>query len=115
MNSQQCQKHLSKVHLAVLSDIQSNESHSILHSPQFRSSMATGDDKLLVDASTAAKSTNLPITCVEGIWKKAKELLQKENAIVPTQGQSLEARMVLNYTNKAPHMVTPTKEWRFFL
>ena len=54
--------------------------------------MATDDDKLSVDASTAAKSTNLPITCIEGIWNKAKELLQKENAIVLVPGQSSEAK-----------------------
>lgn len=53
----------------------------------------------------------------ESVWftmrmqqrQKAKELLTKENAIVPAPGQSSEARMVLSYTNKLPHMVTPTK------
>ena len=108
MNSQQRQKHLSKVHSAVLSDIQISESNSVLHSSSF-SSCTTANDDLSVDASTAAKSTNLPITCVEGIWNKAKELLQKENAIVPAPGQSSEARMVLSYSSKVPHMVTPTK------
>ena len=36
--------------------------------------------------------------CIEGIFKKALELLSKENAIVPAPGQSLEARMVLSFT-----------------
>ena len=68
---------------------------------------------LSVDANTVAKSTNLPFTCVEGIWTKATELLQKDNAIVPAPGQSSEARMVLSYSNKVPHMVTPTKAGGF--
>ena len=56
-----------------------------------------------------AAGLNVPITCVEGIWNKAVKLLQEENAIVPAPGQSPEARMVLSYTGKTPHMVTPTK------
>ena len=64
-----------------------------------------------MDANTVAKSTNLPFTCVEGIWTKATELLQKENAIVPAPGQSSEARMVA--TRLHAHMVTPTKAGGF--
>ena len=66
-----------------------------------------------VDADSVAKVLNLPSTCIEGIWLKAGELLQKENAIVPAPGQSPEARMVLSYSGKVPHMVTPTKRGGF--
>ena len=108
MNAQQRQKHISKVHSVVLSEVQSSESVSV---PRLTNLSSGG--MLSVDANTVAKSTNLPFTCVEGIWTKATELLQKDNAIVPAPGQSSEARMVLSYSNKVPHMVTPTKAGGF--
>ena len=55
----------------------------------------------------------MPITCVEGICKKAKELINTENTIVPAPGQCTEARMVLSYSKKTPHMVAPTKDGGF--
>ena len=111
MSMQQRQKHLSKVHSALVSDVQASgmeKSSSAVGSSDFGSTVLAVDD-LSVDAATVAKDCNLPLTCVEGIFRKAKELLRKENAIVPAPGQSFEARMVLSYTNKVPHMVTPTK------
>ena len=107
MNAQQRQKHISKVHSVVLSEVQSSESVSV---PRLTNLSSGG--MLSVDAKTVAKSANLPFTCVEGIWTKATELLQ-DNAIVPAPGQSSEARMVLSYSNKVPHMVTPTKAGGF--
>ena len=40
-----------------------------------------------VDADGVARSCNLPLSCVDGILTKAKELLQKENSIVPAPGK----------------------------
>ena len=52
---------------------------------------------------------HVPLTCLEGIWRKANELLWHKNAIVPAPGNSTEARMVKGYSGKVLHMVTPTK------
>ena len=100
MTAQQRQRHLSWVHSVSLMEADDTSSHS---------NMRRGDGKLSMDAETLAKSSNLPIACVEGILNKASELLHKENAIVPAPGQSSEARMVLSFSSKMPHMVVPTK------
>ena len=73
------------------------------------SSEANKPLNLPVDAVKVSACTNLPLTCVEGMWMKAIKLLQEENAIVPAPGQSAEARMVLSSSSKTPHMVVPTK------
>ena len=100
MSAHQRQKHLNKVHSITLSDVL-EKSKCVAHGVPLSS--------LPVEASAVAAASNIPITCVEGIWTKAMKLLQEENGIVPAPGQSPEARMVLSYTGKAPHMVTPTK------
>jgi hypothetical protein len=102
MNAQQRQKHLSRVHSVSLAEAE--DSSTIANS-----SASKGTATLSMDAEAVAKSSNLPVVCVEGILQKASKLLQEENAIVPAPGQSSEARMVLSYSNKTPHMVTPVK------
>ena len=57
----------------------------------------------------ASEQVNIPLNCLEGVWAKASELVNTSNAIVPAPGQDPEARMVLSYSGKLPHMVTPTK------
>ena len=102
VTAQQRQKHLSRVHSVSLMEAEDTSSHSNMR--------CGGDGKLSMDAETVAKSSNLPIPCVEGILNKASELLHKENAIVPAPGQSSEARMVLSFSGKMPpNMVVPTK------
>ena len=73
----------------------------------------TTSSELSVDVSTAATLVNIPITCLEGIWIKAKKLMETDGAIVPAPGQLPEARMVLSYSGKPPHMVTPKKNGDF--
>ena len=46
---------------------------------------------------------------LQGIWAKARTLLSTDGAIASAPGQSPEARMVLSYSRKVPHMVTPRK------
>ena len=53
-----------------------------------------------VEVESAVNAVNLPITCLEGMWTKAPELLSKHHAIVPAPGQSPEAKMVLSYSGK---------------
>ena len=73
------------------------------------SSVEISPSGLSVDISTAATLVNVPIACLEGIWIKAKRLLETNGAIAPAPGQLREARMVLSYSGKAPHIVTPKK------
>ena len=70
---------------------------------------AESGKQLSVDVEAAATNLNVPLTCVEGIWKKANELIRNPDAIVPAPGQTPESRMVLSYSGKVPHLVTPTK------
>lgn len=85
MSVQQRQKHLSKVHSALVSDVQTSglEKRSSAVCSSGSGSTASANDELSVDPATVAKDCNLPLTCVEGIFRKAKELIRKENAIVP--------------------------------
>ena len=46
---------------------------------------------------------------VHCIWSKASKLVSDDTAIAPAPGQDSEARMVLSYSGKAPHLVTPKK------
>ena len=43
---------------------------------------------------SAAEGMNVPLTCMEGIRRKAGELLQDPDAMIPALGQSPEAHIV---------------------
>ena len=64
---------------------------------------------LSIDLDSAAQFVSVPFKCLEGIQSKAAELISTENAIVPTPGQDLTARMVLSYSRLMPSLVTPKK------
>ena len=65
------------------------------------------------DLSSLTAHINLPVTALEAIGAKAKELLDTEGAITPAPGQSPDARMVLSRTGKRPHLVTPKRNGGF--
>ena len=44
---------------------------------------------------------------------KGQKLMETDGAIVPAPGQPPEARMVLSYNGKPPHLVTPKKSGDF--
>ena len=68
---------------------------------------------LSCDVTNASEKLDVPLLCLQGIWSKAEKLLTKKEAIVPAPGQVPEARMVLSYSGKVPHMVTPNKSRSF--
>jgi len=113
MSSEQRVKHLSKVRSAVVSDVcepGAKPAVGGMHSVDIQCGRGHVLSKTLsVDVDSAVSAVNIPLTCLEGMWLKAAELLHKEHAIVPAPGQSPEAKMVLSYSDKSPHMVTPTK------
>ena len=47
----------------------------------------------------------IPLITLTKMWRKAEELLQMENGIIPTPGSSDKARMVISYSQSAPHHV----------
>lgn len=65
----------------------------------------TDSPQLAVSVNSAVKGLNVPLTCLEGIWRKATELINNNSAIVAAPGQNEEARMVLSHS----HLVTPLK------
>ena len=100
MNSTQRKQHLTKVHSLCVSGSSNNSSAC--------DGNIGGD--LLVEAESAAQELHLPLACVQGIWRKAAELLSKKNAVVTAPGHDDDnVKMVLSYSSKTPHTVTPTK------
>ena len=68
---------------------------------------------LSVDYVAFAKTSRIPLTCLQGIWNKAAELLATEGAIAPAPGCDAGAKFVLSYRGKKPHLVTPKKSDMF--
>ena len=114
VNSEQRKRHLSKVRSATVCDACEPEAESsdgdVRSCPEIQYGRGNSLLKTLsVDVDSAIKAVNLPATCLEGMWSKAADLLHKEHAIAPAPGHSPEAKMVLSYSGKSPHMVTPVK------
>ena len=68
---------------------------------------------LSVEFATFADNVTTPTAVLEGIWKKAAELLSDPHKLVPAPGCSPLARMVASKTGRRPHLVTPGKDGRF--
>ena len=123
MTPEQRKNHLSKLQSMALKSTIEGDTLDLcpkpteFTSPQLsshsNSPMQISTSTLSVDVSIAATLVNIPITCLEGIWVKAKRLMETNGAIAPAPGQPSEARMVLSYSGKTPHMVTPKKNGDF--
>ena len=100
MSIQQRKHHLTKVHSLAVVNYTSVQESSI---------HGTCTSQLAMTVESAAKGLNVPLTCVERIWRKATGLISDTNAVVPDPGQSKEAQKVLGYSVKTLHLVTPTK------
>ena len=103
MTAQQRTKHLSKVHSLSVTDEEVSTQELAPMMPSVNPS------SLSIDAQAALKNVNVPLTSLEAIWKKAEELLNDPKAIVAAPGQSEEARIVLSYSGRPPHLVSPQK------
>ncbi len=103
MNISQRKRHLAKVHSSAVMSL--SESHA----PDKDEVQATTAPQLAVPVQSAVKGFNVPIMCLEGIRRKATELIGNESAIASAPGQSEEAKMVLSHSGKTPHLVTPSK------
>ena len=83
-----------------------------------QSTISFGQDQLLsssmsVDYTAFAETSCIPLTCLQGIWNKAAELLATEGAILPAPGCDAGAKFVLSYRGKKPHLVAPKKSDMF--
>ena len=104
MSIEQRRSHLTKVHSMTVMSLGGPETPAT-------SNVQIGATKsqLTVSVESAAKSLNVPLTCLESIWRKAMELISDSNAIAPAPGQTEGSRMVLSYSGKTPHLVTSLK------
>ena len=55
----------------------------------------------------------VPLSAIEGVWRKASELLSEPTAISSAPGYSSECKMVMSRSGKRPHLVTKGKGARF--
>ena len=109
MTPEQRKNHLSKLQLVALKSTIEEDALDLCPKPTEFTSPQVSTSTHCVDVSTAATLVNIPLTCLEGIWVKVKRLMETDRAIAPAPGQPSEARMVLSYSGKTPHMVTPKK------
>lgn len=67
---------------------------------------------LSLDTSVLAGASKLPLSMLEGIWKKAAELLKTDGAVVPAPGMD-SAMCVSSYGGKRPHLVSQKRGGNF--
>lgn len=102
MNPQQRQAHLKKVaSTPVIS------SRCVLSDA---AKVSSAPLSLSVDVDNVASMVTIPLSCLQGIWSKATELLNTPNAIASAPGHPLESKMVLSRSGQRPHLVLPTKD-----
>ena len=115
MSVPQREQHLKKFSNASVTDITPS---SDLGQSTSLTSECLGRDlscatSLAVDIHDVANSVRIPLNSLEGIWKKAAELLKTEGAIVPAPGVGDNAKFVLSYSGRKPHLVVPKKGGSF--
>jgi len=110
MTTAQREQHLKRFACASLSDVLDNGKDAGCST----ASICLGRDQSLsstlsVHINTFAGAVRVPRNCLEGIWNKAAELLKADDAIAPAPGVGSDAKFVLSYRGKRPHLVTPKK------
>jgi hypothetical protein len=86
----------------------SGELNSLPHFSQGHPSQS-----LSVQLDSFAGSVKTPFPILEGIWKKAAEILNDPMKISSAPGCSPLARMVESKTRKRPHLVMPGRDGKF--
>jgi hypothetical protein len=108
MNSQQRVKHINKVQSVSVIDVEESLDAQRPCNPSMNT-LPNSSTMLSVDVDIAAQGMSVPLPAMEGIWRKAKDLLSDTKCMSPAPGQSSQARMVLSFGGKVPHMVIPTQ------
>lgn len=109
MTTAQRENHIKRFSDASLSDVtgDGNTEDDIPHISLGRGPSVSST--LSVKFETFADDVRIPSNSLEGIWKKASELLNTDNAIVPAPGGGVNAKLVLSYRGTRPHLVAPKK------
>ena len=110
MTSQQQRKHLDRIAHASVTDL--GDTSIVNPFPSTSERMLSGTS-LSVDVHELASEVTIPLTCLQGIWTKATELLSTAGSMVPAPGCDSGARLVLSRSGKHPHLVLPCKSSGF--
>ncbi len=103
MSREQREKHLKKVAQVTLPFTDASlGGHS-----------SVGQIQLPVCAKEFHSGLKIPLASVEGVWKKASELLSDPTAISPAPGYGPECKMVASRKGKRPHLVIKGKGGKF--
>lgn len=109
-------KHLAKVHKqelkATCTYTEDCEVASASASSMF-CHLSESRQSLSVQLDSLAGRVKTPLVVLEGIWKKATEIVNDPLKISPAPGCSPHARMVESKTGKRPHLVTSGKGGKF--
>lgn len=62
-----------------------------------------------MDISEVESLISIQLPCLDGIWKKAAELICTSGNITPAPGHPPEVKMVTSYSDQRPHLVMPCK------
>ncbi len=103
MSKEQREKHLQKV-----SEVKVTTSCSF--------DLLSEEDKTNIFPVTAEEfqsGLKIPLESIQGIWKKAAELLSHPNAIASAPGYGPDCKMVMSRRGKRPHLITTTKNGKY--
>ena len=103
MSTQQREQHLKKFSNAAVDDICSDSSS--ISPPLVFGSDVSMASSLSVTVDQFSHLVRAPRTCLEGIWRKATELIKTDGAIVAAPGVQ-HAKLVLSSRGNKPHLVT---------
>ena len=109
MSTIQIEQHLKKFASASVTEVSSPGDLDTAVLSEYLGRDLTLASSLLVDVNTVACHGQIPLTCLEGIWSKAAELLKTDGAIVSAPGVSSGCKFVQSYSGYRPHLVTPKR------
>lgn len=118
MSVQQREQHLKKFSNASVLDVippsdVAQSSGPTSECPGESDNSCASSGCLDVHVGEVATCTRIPLTSLEGIWKKAEDLLNTEGAIVSAPGVGNDAKFVLSYSGRKPHLVVTKKGGSF--
>lgn len=102
MTREQRLKHLEKVAKVQLK----NSGDSTEYDREAGTSLSVSAEQL------HSMGLRIPLASIQGIWKKADEMLKQPNAIVSAPGFSAGSKMVASRTGRRPHLVKCNKGGR---
>ena len=109
MTREQREKHMQKVttvQVAFTGEIPGDKE-------QLSSSTLSAGVQLSVRPEEFHTGLKIPLAAIQGIWKKAEELVTDPSAISPAPGFDTKSRMVVSRSGKRPHLVSCSKQGKY--